>query len=885
MFRWKSLFRKRALDAQLDTELRFHIDKLTEDNIAAGMAPEKARRQAILEFGGWEQVQEELRDVYRISVIEAIFENLKSAFRFIRKSPSFSIGVILTLALGIGANSAVFSAIDAILLRPLPFPGGDQLMDLHQYKPKAKDPQTRVAPVRLEDWNRMNSTFQAISGYYTEDGSETSSHLPEKVTQAFVAPRFLQVLGVSPALGRDFSADEEHFGGPNAVLISDRFWRRRFGADPNAIGKKLRMMGLSFSIIGIMPASFLFPDRDTDLWIPVPPDAPYAQSRENTWYSVIGRLKPHFTVEQARANLATVQKQLAKQYPKPDAELMARIQPLKETTVGVARKSLWMLFGSVSLLLLIACTNIVALLLTRAAQRQHEISVRFSLGASRAAVVSQLLSEAFVLAFIGAALGLFVAGGASSIFRSLAGNLPRVEEIRLDGRIVLYSLACSVIATLLCGLIPAIRGTGKNISGSLAQASRSQVSGRNPLQWTLVGVQVTLAVMLLAGAGLLLRSFQALGRVSPGFEASHVLTFHVSASYGETADWKGLTQRIDRTIEELRSVPGAEAAAASGFLPGVPSEYQMGLQFTEGERDPDRKMVAENRFVSPGYFATVKIPLLVGELCGEPKFTSAPADPGGVRRTEFSSIHVLVNRSFANTYPAGSTVIGRHIQVVGSSFLRPNNTGEIMGIVGDAREQGLNRQPSPTVYWCLGAPGGPDPYYLVRTRGEPMAMAETVRQKIHEIEPARSVFDITPLEEHIDESFAENRLRTVLLGFFAITALSLACVGLYGTLTYTVNMRRREVGLRLALGALQGQIVKQFLLQGLGVCFLGCLAGLCLAAAFARVLSGMLYGVSPTDNVTLSSVVLIVLGVAAAASLAPSIRAARLDPLQVLREE
>ena len=886
MFWWKSLFRKSALDAQLDTELRFHIDKLIEDNLAAGMAPEKARRQAILEFGWQEQVQEELRDVHRISVIETTFENLKSAFRFIRKSPSFSLGVILTLALGIGANSAVFSAIDAILLRPLPFPDGDQLMDIHQYKPKmVKDPETHVAPVRLEDWNRMNSSFLAITGYYTEDGSETSSNFPEKVTQAFVAPRFLQVLGVSPALGRDFSADEEHFGGPNAILISDRFWRRRFGADPNAIGKKLRMMGLSFSIIGIMPASFLFPDRDTDLWIPVPPDAPYAQSRESTWYSAIGRLKPHFTVEHARANLATVQKQLAKQYPKPDAELMAEIQPLKETTVGVARKSLWMLFGSVSLLLLIACTNIVALLLTRAAQRQHEISVRFSLGASRTAVVSQLLSEAFMLAFIGAAFGLFVAGGASSIFRSLAGNLPRVEEIRLDGRIVLYSLACSVIATLLCGLIPAIRGTRKNISGSLAQTSRSQVSGRNPLQWTLVGVQVALAVTLLAGAGLLLRSFQALGRVSPGFEASHVLTFHVSASYGETTDWKGLTQRIDRTIEGLRSVPGAEAAAASAFLPGVPSEYQTGLQFTEGERDPDRNMVAQNRFVSPDYFATVKIPLLSGELCREPQFTSDPVDPTGMHRSEFKSIQVLVNRSFANAYSSGLTAIGHHLQMVGNSFLRPNDAGEIRGIVGDAREDGLNRQPSPTVYWCLGAPGGPDPYYLVRTHGEPMAMAETVRQKLHEIEPARSVFDITPLEEHIDESFAENRLRTVLLGFFAIAAVSLACVGLYGTLSYAVNVRRREVGLRLALGALQGQIVKQFLLQGLGVSLLGCLAGLCMAAAFARVLSGMLYGVSPTDSVTLSGVVLIVLAVAAAASLAPSIRAARLDPMRVLREE
>ncbi len=882
---WKSLFRKDALDAQLDSELRFHIEKLTNDNIAAGMKPEEARRQAALEFGGREQIKEELRDVHRVSVIETMIANLKSAFRFIRKSPSFSLAVILTLALGIGANSAVFSAIDAILLRPLPFPNGDQLMRLGQYNPRAKSPQTFVAPVRLEDWNRMNAAFQRMSGYYRDDGSETSGVLPEKVAEAFVAPRFLQVLRVSPALGRDFSADEEHFGGPNAVLISDGFWRRRFHGDANAIGEKLRINGFSYSIVGIMPASFLFPDRDADLWVPVPPDAPYAQSREYTWYAVIGRLKPGVTVEQARANLTTVQGQLGRAFPKPDAELAVAIQPLKETRVGEVRRSLWILFGSVSLLLLIACTNIVALLLARAMQRQHEISVRFSLGASRTALVTQLLTEAFVLAFIGAALGLFVAGGAASVFRSLAVSLPRVEEIRLDGRIVIYSLACSVVATLLCGLLPAIRGTRRNISGSLAQANRTQVSGRNPLQWTLVGVQVALAVTLLAGAGLLLRSLQALGRVSPGFEVSHVLTFHISASYGETVDWKGLTQRIDRTLDELRGVPGVEAAGASATVPGVPSQYQTELRFTEGEQDPEHKMVTESRFITPGYFATMKIPLLSGELCREPKFISTPADPTGTQHTEVTALQVLVNRSFADTYPAGSTVIGHHLQVVNNPFLRPSDTGEVRGIVGDAREEGMNRPPSPTVYWCFGAPGGPDPFYLVRTHTEPMAMAETVRKIIHEIEPARSVFNIMPLEEHLDEAFAENRLRTVLLAFFAATAVSLACVGLYGTLSYSVNVRRREVGLRLALGALRGQIVKQFLLQGLGVCFLGCVAGSILAAAFARVLSGMLYGVSSSDATTLSAVVLLVLVVAVVASLLPAIRAARIEPMQVLREE
>src|SRR6266566_3121097 len=755
---WKSLFRKRALDAQLDSELRFHVEELTAANIAAGLTPEEARRRAVLEFGGREQIKEELRDVHRISIVESTLSNLKSAFRFIRKSPSFSITVILTLALGIGANSAVFSAIDAILLRPLPFPNGDQLMELRQYNLKTNSPRTRLAPVRLEDWNRMNSTFQAITGYYTEDNSETSGALPEKVTQAFVTPRFLQVWGISPALGRDFSREEEHFGGPNAILISDRFWRRRFGADPNALGKKLRTNGFSSSIVGVMPASFLFPDRDVDLWSPGPPDAPIAQSREWTWYLAIGRLKPGVTLEQARANLATVQKQLGAAFPKTDADLNVGIEPLKEMTIGGVRRSLWILYASVSLLLLIACTNIVALLLARAAQRQHEISVRFSLGGSRITIVTQLLTEVFVLSLAGAALGLLVANAASKVFRTLAADLPRIEEIRLNWRIVLYSLVCSVLATIVCGLFPAIRGTRRNVSSSLTPASRTQVSTRNPLQWLLVGVQVALAVTLLAGAGLLLRSFQELGRVSPGFDPRQVLTFHISASYGETADWKGLTQRIDRIVDSLGSVPGVETAATANELPGVPSHYQIELKFAEGQADPERKIVAESRFVSPGYFATMRIPILSGELCRE--------TPDSTK-----SITVLVNRSFANTYLAESTVVGHHLQeVAASGFLAP---GEIRGIVGDAREEGLNREPSPTVYWCTGA-SGPDPFYLVRTRTEPMAMAETIRKKIHEIEPARSVFNIAPLTFQLHDPFADNRFRTALLSLFAAKAVCLA---------------------------------------------------------------------------------------------------------------
>jgi putative ABC transport system permease protein len=499
---WKSLSRKPD-DAQLDPELRFHIEGLVEEKIAAGLGPEQARRQALIEFGGKEQWKEELRDVHRVAVVESTVSNLKYAFRGMRKSPSFAGAIIVTLALGIGANSAIFSALDAILLRPLPFPDGDQLMSVIQYNPKAKNPETAIAPVRIEDWNRMNSTFQAITAYYTEDISESSGALPEKITRAWVAPRFFQVWGIAPALGREFLSEDFRFPGPVGIIISDRFWRRRFGADPSAIGKKVRIDSYSYSIVGIMPASFLFPQRDVDLWFPSPLNGPYTQSREATWYIGLGRLKPGVTAAQAQADLATVQAQLGKQYPKTDADLAAGIQPLKESKIGGVRRSLWILFGAVSVLLLIACTS--------------EISIRYSLGASRSAIVMQLLTEVFVLALAGSALALGVAGAASQVFHSLAKNLPRVEEIGLNGRLVLYTAVCAVLTTLLCGLFPAVRGTRRTLAASLAQAGRTQVSARNPLQWLLVSVQVALAVTLLVGAGLLLRTFQALGRVSPGF--------------------------------------------------------------------------------------------------------------------------------------------------------------------------------------------------------------------------------------------------------------------------------------------------------------------------------------------------------------------------------
>ena len=858
-------FRRAHHDPDFDREIAYHIDRLTQTGIAQGLSPEEARRRAILEFGGREQVKQQVREVHTSRLADTLRFNLRAALRFLRRSPSFSAAVILTLALGIGANSAVFSAVDAVVLRPLPYPDSARLLQIDQHNTRNRDANAFVAPTRLEDWNRLSSTFTAISGYYTDDLSEISGPLPEKMTMGLVAPRFLRVLEIAPLLGRDFTREEEHFGGPNAVIISYRLWQRRFHGDPGVLREKLHFGASAYSIIGVMPPTFDFPSRDVDVWAPSPPDAPYAQRREDPWFTVIGRMKPGVTSAQAIADLSTVQAQLGRQYPKTDGDLQVLATPLKNTVIGDIGDSLWLLYGSVTLLLLIACSNIAALLLARTAGREHEVSIRFSLGASRRAIVGQFLTEVFSLALLGSLLGLILAAVAARAFHLLAGTLPRATEISLNGRIVLYSLLCACLTTLLCGLVPALRGTRRGLARSLAQGGRTQVSHRNPLQWFLVAVQVTLAVTLLTGAGLLLRSLQQLGRVHPGFDPSHVLTFQISGSWHETADMGALARRIDRTLDAIRDLPGVADAATSADLPGVPSLYQVQL-YLDGSLDPNRKILTEAKWVSAGYFDTLSIPLLQGDACKEGR----------------PSTDLLVNRSFVEHYLGGSPALGHQLADASGSAFGVN--GRIRGIVGDAREEGLNLAPVPTVYTCFSAPD-PFPHVLVRTHGDPMAMADIIRRRIHQLDPGRSVYAVMPLQDHLDDAASGNRLRTILLALFAVTAVLLASIGLYGTLNYLGRMRQREVGVRLALGATRSNIVAHFLVQGLRITVFGCLAGLALSLAADRLLAGMLYGISPLDPATYAGVLILILAVAAVASLLPAWRAARVEPVQVLREE
>lgn len=800
------------------------------------------------------------------SRLERVARSVRYALRALGRSPGFTVTVVLTLALAVGANGFVFSAVNAILLEPLPFPNADRLVEIgHLREQRTGD---NVAPVRLEDWNDANSTFEALTGYYTEDVSDTSGEFPERIRKASVARRFLDVWGLAPVAGRGFLPADHDEGAAPVALISARYWRRRFDSDPVVLDNGIRLGDDAYTVIGVLPNQLLIPDRSIDVWVPLE-YAPWSMNRQSAWLSAFGRMKAGATPEQAHADLNLVQSRLAQQYPETDEGLSVGVARLRERAVGSVRASLWLLLGAVSVVLLIACTNIGALLLSRAAERRHAVSIRAVLGSSRFAIAAEPLTEAALLSAAGAVLGLGVAAGAAVAFRAAVPDFPRVDELALGGPILVYTLLATIVVTLACGLVPSARAAfGPEADGTLTAGTRS-VSGRNALQWTFVGVQIALSVALLAAAALLLRSFQELSSVDPGFEAGGILSFRISGSYGEP--YESMVQGIEVMLDELRTLPGVDAAATSSPVPGVlddGSGFQFSgteFQFVVGQADVDRPMRSEFRVVSPSYFDTLQIPHVAGEPCRRRRGDEEPT--------------ILVNETFVGRYLAGREPVGLSLRSgYGTAF-------RIVGVVGDAREYGPGRAPVPTAYACGVAEAYPPLAFLVRTSGDPASLVNAVRRRLKEIEPGRSVYDMLTLEQRIGGEYSQERLRTALIGGFAGAALLLACLGVYGTLSYVVHVRRREVGLRMALGAAGGKIVREFLVRAMTVVAIACAAGLVLSLASARLLSGMLYGVVPWDPTALSGVIVAVTAVAALAALIPAGRASRIEPMLALRDQ
>jgi predicted permease len=784
----------------------------------------------------------------------------RTAVRSLARRRGLAITVILTLAIGIGANSAIFSAIDAVLLRPLPYPASERLVAVYETNVARKQLTSLVAPGRLEEWNREARTLEGLAGSYFENVTDTTGTLPERVEAMRTSPRFFAVLAMPAALGRTFSPEEETFGGPKPVVVSDAFWRARLGADPQAVGRSLVLAGEPRTVVGVMPPSFRYPTVKTEVWIPAQTAEFLLRSRQARFYAAFARLRPGVTPQAAQRDLAAVQTRLGEQFPDTDRGWSASVAPLKEEQVGGVRRSLWMLLGAVLLVLLAACANVACLLLADATRREHDVAVRFALGAPRRTIVRHLLREGLLLALAGSALGLFLARWGIVLLRTASTGLPRADELRIDLRLVGFTLALALVTTVVFALVPALQATRREITEGLARSGRGGGGGRQKVQRVLVSAQVTLAIVLLVGAGLLVRSFSLLQAVPPGFDPSGVLTLRVSAAWSEKA--AAVTTRQLRTLERLAATPGVTSAAMNTILPA--SKDLPPNEFTIAGRQTGERYFAVARQVSANYFRTLRVPFLAGATCRDDPRPDAPHE-------------IVVSSAFASRFFPGERAVGQRIV--------QRWPGEIVGVVADVREQGLMKDPEPIVYFCGLMPYWPDPYYLVRSDpGRPVTVA-AVREAVREIEPLRAVYDSAPLTERMAESLSQPRLNTILLAAFAGTTLVLAAIGLYGMLAQFVAYRRREIGVRMALGARPADVLKQVLGHAASVVGVGLALGLAGAFVLARFMASLVFGIPARDPVTFGIVPLLLAAMAAAAAAVPARRAVRVDPVQALRDE
>jgi putative ABC transport system permease protein len=862
---WRKLAALRHRDhiaAELEEEMRLHIEMRT-----AATGDESAARR---NFGNITLLAEQSREAWGWPRLENWIRDVRHGFRLVAKRPGFSATVVLTLAIGIGATTTIFSLVNAVLLRPLSYPNSDRLMSLHETRLSADGLISRVAPSRLEDWQHRTRTFEALAGADEETFAETTGLVPEQVHVASVSPRFFAVLGVPPIQGRIFTAEEERSGGPKTIVISEGLWQRRF-AGGHAIGGNLRLEGQSYVIVGVMPRSVQYPSSAVDAWFSTQGNAELMRDRGASarFYEAVGRLRSDATIAHAKSDLNAVQTALGETYPKTDARWGVSIEPLKERLVGKVRPTLWLLFGSVSLLLVIACANVGCLLLAQFGSRIEELATRCALGAARATIARQLLAEGQVYAVLGGALGIFLAYVSVGFVRQQLPDLPRVSETVVDVKVLAFAAAVSVAAAVVFSLAPLVRLVKRDLAMSLIRGGRGVVGSGQRVTKLLVSAQLAFATVLLVGAGLFLRSLLVLQETSLGFEPDHVLALRISASFNELPE--AVVQRHQRTMDALSALPNVRAVAMSRGLPGAIAAPTVEFRLVGDAVDQTGAHFARRRIVTARYFQSVGIPVLAGETCR--------MDPS--RHEEYQA---LVNKAFADRYGSEHDPIGREI-VLGPQ--ESSSAVKIVGVVGNAREggyeDGYSQPVQPIVYSCGFLRWLPDSDFLIRTGGQPAMLARAAREAIHEIEPNRAVYSVQPLTDALSDTLSQNRFRTLLVSAFSVIALMLAAIGLYGVMTYMVSLRTREFGIRLAFGASPPMIAVEILRSACVLAIVGGAVGLTLAAATSRVLGALISGVRPTDPLAYAWAAGVLLGAALIACLNPGLRAMSVNPIEALR--
>ena len=875
MYWFRRLFRKQQTERQLDSELRFHLEQRATDLAASGMTAEEARRRARIEFGGLEGVKEECRESRRVHVIETLLQDVRYGLRMMRRSPGFSVVAVLTLAVGIGANTAMYSVVKAVLLDPLPCRNPDELMVLRQGRGSS------VTYPNFLDFQKGNRTFEYLSLFRAESFNLTGTATPEHIYGWMVSAEIFPIFDVKPLLGRVFSTDEDRLGAASVAVLSDALWKQEFASDPNIIGKNLTLSGRDYTIIGVIPAFFgHFGERT--LYLPIGQwSEPKFRARHGGFGTTgIGRLKPGTTPAQAQADLDHIAAQLAKTYPDDDSGLKASLVSLKTATVGNIRATLLILFGAVGFVLLIACANITNLLLARASVRTRELAVRTALGGSRGRLIRQLLTEATLLGLSGGLLGAVLAAWATRAMTAITPFALTSQNLKgLDPAVLAFTALLSILASLLFGLAPAMTGPQIDVLRALKDG-RGSAQGRQRMQKILIAGEVAVAMVLLVGAGLLLQTLQNIWEVRPGFEAKNLLSFSISLSPESSRTPQRARLALDELNRDVAVLPGVESAAVLfGNLPFT-GDSDVAFYRLDRQRPASQSDMAGAVWyaTSPDYLKAMGTPLLKGRFFDSQDTSASPPV-------------AVIDEQMARSLFQRENPLGKHLHL---QFF--DQDVEIVGIAGTIKHFGLDVAPGAALDYQIYIPYSQIPDRLVpllsryvtgvvRTKTPPSSLMPAIQQRVLAVDSQEVIYGARTMDDLIRRSLANRSFAMLLLSLFASLALGLASVGIYGVISYLVSRRTHEIGVRMAIGAQRSDVLKMVLGGGLRLVLIGLGAGLALVWPLSGLLSSMLFGVKPGDPATLAAVALLLMTVGLLACWVPARRAIRVDPTIALRYE
>ncbi|MGB7846280.1 MAG: ABC transporter permease [Candidatus Acidiferrum sp.] len=887
--------RKRMIDG-LDQDIREHIEIETQDNIERGMSPEDARHAAMCKFGNVTRVKEETREVWSFLWIEHLLQDIRFGVRMLRRSPGFAAAAVLTLALGIGANTAIFSVVNAVLLRPLAYRDSPSLVNIWGKFEKDGIQQNWISEPEYWDLLDHNESFAQIAAYALGGRANLTrvDAPPVQVSEASATAGVLPMLGVLPVVGRSFGVEEDQPGHSHYVLLSYALWESQFGGDPNIVAKPIQLDGEAYNIVGVLPKQFSLGGKQ-DLWVPLGLDRAKPQNRGSHYLHVIARLKPGVNPAQASAALVTLAGDLRRGYPGsygPESKNFDMYMvPVKEQLIGRLRPALLVLLGAVAFVLLIACANVANLLLARASAREKELAIRAAMGAGRTRLVRQLLTESLLLGLAGGLLGLVLAYLGVSALRALVPpNTPRMDEVQLDSVVLAFTFGVSLLTGLFFGLVPSWHIAKNDLREALSEAGRgTSVSGKTlHLRSWLVVSELALAVLLLVGAGLLIRSFNRLLDVSPGFQTHHLLTMELSLPEKTYPDGVPVQKFFTELLASVKTVPGIQSAGAVSQLP-LSDSYTSGSVFFEDTSIPDIPrlpnlgnlpyMEIDQRAATSEYFQAMQIPLVRGRLLNDADDASA-------------LLVAVVDTNFAHRFWPHGDAIGRRVAIDTIPDSKPQmpRWRTIVGVVGHVKHYALDVEGREQIYFphrqpLFGVFVPRDMTLAVRTSQDPGSVTNAIRERIFAIDKALPPYNIATMDQLVSTSVAQPRLNLSLLVAFAVLALVLAAVGVYGVMAYAVTQRTHEFGIRTALGASPTDVLKQVFLEGGRLAALGLALGLIAALVLTRLMASLLFGVSPSDPMTLGLVAVILALVALAACYIPARRAARVDPVIALRYE